>query len=98
MPRCGFCTAVIGVLRVVPSGLITMGPPCSSYVWVNRSTAKRSPDNPYGDEGRDYVLKGTMKLNCMFYIYIQQNNEPFSIDIYYIPLFGIFLFMSSYNG
>lgn len=53
--RNGFSEALLGVLRVRPDGLVSMGPPCGSYVWVNRATSGRSSETPYGDETKSYV-------------------------------------------
>ena len=64
-PRTGFCQAVLNTLRVVPDGVITLGPPCSSFTWVNSGTSKRSRDRPYGDESRSYVNKGSLNFDCI---------------------------------
>ena len=61
-PRKGFCAAILGVLRVRAEGFISFGPPCGSYVWINRATSGRSQEHPYGDESKPYVNKATMNL------------------------------------
>ena len=37
-------------LRVVPNGLACLGPPCSSWTWVNMATSGRSETDPAGNE------------------------------------------------
>lgn len=59
--RSGFCQAILGVLRVKEDGLITFGPPCGSYVWINRSSSGRRPERPYGFEHKPYVERASMK-------------------------------------
>lgn len=53
--RSGFCQALLGTLRLRADGLLMLGPPCGSFVWVNQATSKRSKDRPYGDESKEYV-------------------------------------------
>ena len=61
--RCGFCTALIHVLRVVPNGYINFGPPCASFVFLNVGTSKRSTTSPYGNEGLPYIKKANENLD-----------------------------------
>ncbi|CAJ1425207.1 unnamed protein product [Effrenium voratum] len=51
----GFAQAVLGTLRLLPGALLTLGPPCGSYVFLNRATSGRSQQFPYGFEDRPYV-------------------------------------------
>jgi hypothetical protein len=48
--RPGFLVAILMVLQVREDGLILAGLPCSSYVFMNLGTSKRSLLNPFGDE------------------------------------------------
>jgi hypothetical protein len=46
-----------------------MGPPCSSYVWVNRASSGRGPETPYGYEEKRYVNEATQilaKINLLW--------------------------------
>ena len=43
-----------------------MGPPCGSYIWMNRATSCRSRENPYGDQSREYVERASMTLSSIF--------------------------------
>ena len=43
-------------------GLATIGLPCSSFVFMNAATAKRSNDNPFGDESLPHVQMGNLQL------------------------------------
>ena len=53
--------SLLHTLRVKQEGLLTIGHPCSSFVWVNRATSKRSDANPEGNTDLDYVVEA----NCM---------------------------------
>ena len=56
--QAGLALAVGAVLRLMPGGLLCGGPQCSSWVWISRSSTKRSKDNPAGDVRRDSVREG----------------------------------------
>jgi hypothetical protein len=60
--RRGFLKLIQLVLRTQADGLIHCGPPCSSWVWVNRATAKRSRDSPAGDTSIPSVASGNLFL------------------------------------
>jgi hypothetical protein len=45
----GLLHAIKGVLRLRQRGLLWGGVPCSSFVWINRGTSRRSRANPLGD-------------------------------------------------
>ena len=53
--RPGFCKFIQVCLRLIPLGAMICGPPCGSYVWVNRSTSRRSKKRPLGDCSKLYV-------------------------------------------
>lgn len=61
LARLGFCIALRMVLRLVPGGVLSMGPPCGSFVWVNLATSGRSESNPYGN-ALPHVVIGSMLL------------------------------------
>ena len=61
--RGGFAQAVLGVLRTKADGLISLGPPCGSFVFINLATSQRSEDCPYGDENKRYVELASLKLS-----------------------------------
>ena len=58
---------MLGVLRLKPDSLMHMGPPCTSFVWVNKATHKRSATSPYGDESKAYVSIGSLPLDFIWY-------------------------------
>lgn len=62
LSRSGFYEAILGVLRLRQDGLMTMGPPCSSFVWISSSCHGRGPEKPYGNEEKSFVNTGSMKL------------------------------------
>jgi hypothetical protein len=45
----GLMHAIRAVLRLRVNSLLFLGIPCSSWVWMNRGTSKRSKSNPLGD-------------------------------------------------
>ena len=54
-PRNGFYNCLLKVLRLQEGALMIGGPPCGSFVWVNRATSKRSRTRLFGDMTREYV-------------------------------------------
>lgn len=62
--RLGFCVAVLGVLKLLPDGLLTLGPPCGSFVFLNAATSGRSRSNPYGFP-KPYVETASLRLVCI---------------------------------
>jgi hypothetical protein len=65
--RSGFAESVLHTLRLAPDAVITLGPPCSSFVWVNSHTSQWNSQNPYGDEKKDYIRLANLKLG--FYLF-----------------------------
>ena len=61
-PRTGFTQAVLGTLRLKADGLLHLGPPGGSFVWLNLATSKRSRTRPYGDESKPYVNTASLTL------------------------------------
>ena len=53
--RSGFLKLLQQALRVRPDGLAAFGIPCSSYIFLNSPTHRRTPDTPFGNESLDYV-------------------------------------------
>ena len=60
--RSGFKECILHTLRLEPGGLLTLGPPCGSFVWINRATSGRSSTCPYGNEDRAYVELASLTL------------------------------------
>ena len=60
--RWGFHIAVLQTLRLVEDGVLHLGPPCGSFVWINSATSGRSRDLPWGDESLDYVKEASLHL------------------------------------
>ena len=48
----GLAVLLESIVRVLPGGLVWLGPPCSSWVWLSRAVTQRSFTNPGGDETR----------------------------------------------
>ena len=61
--RLGFMLAIRLVLRLRPRGLLSLGPPCGSFVWVNLATSLRTLSEPYGDVTKSHVSLGNLLLN-----------------------------------
>lgn len=51
------------VLRLRRRGLLSLGPPCGSFVWVNLATSLRTLLEPYGDITKSHVSVGNVLLN-----------------------------------
>ena len=49
---------------MVEDGAMHGGPPCSSWIWMNRGTSSRSKDNAMGDGKQPSVVEAnaTLKL------------------------------------
>lgn len=50
------------VLRLKPKGLLVGGPPCGSWVWINRATSQRTKSRIFGNTSRGYVRDANTKL------------------------------------
>ena len=55
--RQGWFLSLKTLLRVVQGGLVHAGPPCSSWVWINRGTSGRSSWRPEGDRSQMSVVE-----------------------------------------
>ena len=55
--RPGFLKVVQGALRIVEDGACHGGPPCSSFIWLNKGTSKRSMKNVMGDLSQRTVVE-----------------------------------------
>ena len=58
----GFLQTIILVLRVKEKGLLHVGMPCASFVWISRSRHRRTAEAPFGDETQPNVLKANQIL------------------------------------
>mmetsp|Transcript_48572 Transcript_48572/g.77286 ORF Transcript_48572/g.77286 Transcript_48572/m.77286 type:complete len:339 (+) Transcript_48572:60-1076(+) len=58
----GFMLAIRLVLRLRPRGLLSLGPPCGSFVWVNLATSLRTLSEPYGDVTKSHVSLGNLLM------------------------------------
>ena len=67
--RTGFIRGVQYTLRLVEDALLHGGPPCGTYVWVNRATRKRSGECPDGDFGVASVANANLLLDPMVMLY-----------------------------
>ena len=56
----GFLRALVYVLCLEDDGLLWCAPPCSSWIWIGRSTTGRSRDLPLGNERGK-----TAEANCL---------------------------------
>lgn len=59
----GFINILRMVLQLRPKGLLMGGPPCGSWIWVNRSTSRRSRTRIFGSSARSYV-KEANAITC----------------------------------
>lgn len=63
--RHGFLRLIQGCLRLVPDSALHAGPPCSSWIWLNRGTSGRSVNKVMGDTSQPSVLESNMNLACI---------------------------------
>ena len=61
-PRTGLCQAVLIALRCQVGALVMGGPPCSSFVWINSATSRRSRGRPLGDTSKKYIRSSNKPL------------------------------------
>ena len=61
--RNGFISILRQILKIRPGGLLIGGPPCGSWVWINRSTSKRSANRLFGDARKEYVKMANANLS-----------------------------------
>ena len=66
--RKGFCEIIKKVLKIAPFGMLFGGPPCGSWVYINRYTSKRTAQRIFGDCNRAYVRHANTSLS---YVYIK---------------------------
>ena len=57
--RAGFLRCIQLILRLRPGGLVTAGPPCGSFTFINMGTSGRTKDTPFG--GKYAYVKGANK-------------------------------------
>ena len=57
----GFARAVSLIMRIRPGGLMFSAPPCCAWVWISKSTHKRTRLQPAGDPYSLWVLNA----NCI---------------------------------
>ena len=70
LPRPGWYICILRVLQLRPGGLLVGGPPCGSFVWVNRATSLRSKSRVFGDTTKKYVrmANGNHVLSCKVFL------------------------------
>jgi len=91
-PRTGWMNALKMTLQLKPGGLLVGGPPCSSWVWINRATSKRSKVRILGDSSREYVRLSNQyhgSNNCIQAIYVSTGIQFGSIYCGMIQHFGV---------
>ena len=59
----GFMLILLLILQIKPGGLLIGGPPCGSWVFINRGTSKRSKRRVLGDCKRQYVRDSNTTLD-----------------------------------
>lgn len=63
--RLGFLRALSLALRLQAGGLCHAGPPCKSFIWINRHTSGRNRARPFGFASTlEYVRQANMCLSC----------------------------------
>ena len=60
--RKGFGKAVQSLLRLKEDALVSIGLPCSTFVWLNRGTSRRSAKYPWGAEWKPQIRQANVQL------------------------------------
>ena len=63
--RCGFFAILAKILRLRRGALLMGGPPCGSFVWINRATSRRSITRLFGDCSKAYIRAANAKLTTI---------------------------------
>ncbi|CAL1164150.1 unnamed protein product, partial [Cladocopium goreaui] len=63
----GFRAIMTKVLKLKEKALLMAGPPCGSWVWVNRSTSGRSKQKLFGNSFRQYV-RDANSITCRLFV------------------------------
>ena len=67
----GFRKTLAVVQRLRPGGLLMMGPPCSSFVWMNSSACKRNAvDDFKGDVSYERVHDGNVQAEVAVFMFV----------------------------
>ena len=66
--RHGFIRAVQCVLRCMEDALVHGGPPCSSWIFMNRGTSCRAREYPRGDSDEPSVRTANTLLGMIMYL------------------------------
>lgn len=74
--REGFLKAIQNVLKMQPGALLTAGPPCASFTFINQGTSKRSRQRPFGNCLLRYVAAANQTLVFNKY-YITQSVKDY---------------------
>ena len=67
----GFRKTLAVVQRLRPGGLLMMGPPCSSFVWMNSSACKRNAVGDFkGDVSYERVHDGNVQAEVAVFMFV----------------------------
>lgn len=80
--RLGFFVALRFVLRLRPGGILSLGPPCGSFIWCNLGTSQRTEESPLGNIDVPSVLLGNLLLD------INLNMNAYMMKIHYSHVFS----------
>lgn len=88
--RRGFLKLLQHCLRLREGSLVHCGPPCSTWVWVNRHSSKRSKDCPEGDSdvpsvasSNESLDSNSINLNLRGKKFPNKHKEKTIYEIYY---------------
>ena len=89
--RQGLCRATLQVLRLEPGALLTAGLPCHSFVFLNRSTSKRSRSRPLGDNKKEYIFVANMPLGFIIIWKYARTTSTLICIFIYIYIISLYL-------
>lgn len=76
----GFLLAIALVWGTAKFGVLWLAPPCSTWVWLSRSSTGRRPHRPAGDEHKENVMRQNMLVGRLCYLI----NLAWHLGVYFI--------------
>ena len=81
-PRNGFAKAVQTCLRLKVGALLSIGLPCSSFVWINKYTSERSQGSPWGNETKPYIIAHNASLGLKIHKSYSEEKMQAMVSVY----------------
>lgn len=66
----GFLTALQAVRKLIKQGLLWVGMPCSSWIWMSRGTSRRCALRPRGSKKMRFVRSSNRLVRRVCYLFL----------------------------